>query len=56
LNAAAIIGIGVARMGAKNIFRKTAVNKFFVVWAIAPIIAFLLSLFLTYLADRSGIL
>lgn len=56
LNAAAIIGIGVARMGAKNIFKKTAVNKFFVVWAIAPIIAFLLSLTLTYLVDHMGFL
>lgn len=54
LNAAAIIGIGVARMGAKNIFRKTSVNKFFVMWIIAPIIAFSLSLTLTYLADYLG--
>lgn len=56
LNAGAIIGIGVARLGAKNIFRKTAVNKFFFVWAIAPIIAFLLSLTLTYLIDQMGYL
>jgi phosphate/sulfate permease len=56
LNAGAIIGIGVSRLGAKNIFRKTSVNKFFIVWAIAPIIAFLLSLFLTYLIDKLGYL
>lgn len=56
LNAGAIIGIGVARLGAKNIFRKTSVNKFFIVWAIAPIIAFLLSLSLTYLIDKMGYL
>lgn len=56
LNAAAIIGIGIARMGAKNIFRKTAVNKFFVMWIIAPIIAFCLSLGLTYLVDKLGYL
>jgi len=56
LNAGAIIGIGVARMGAKNIFRKTSLNKFFVVWAIAPIISFSLSLTLTYLADYLGFL
>jgi sulfate permease len=43
-------------MGAKNIFRKTAVNKFFVMWIIAPIIAFSLSLLLTYLADYLGYL
>lgn len=56
LNAAAIIGIGVSRLGAKNIFRKTSVNKFFIVWVIAPIIAFLLSYALTYLMDVSGYL
>jgi sulfate permease len=56
LNAGAIIGIGVARLGAKNIFRKTSVNKFFVVWLIAPIIAFLLSLTVTYIVDRLGFL
>jgi phosphate/sulfate permease len=56
LNAGAIIGIGVARLGAKNIFRKTSVNKFFVVWTIAPIIAFLLSLTVTYIVDKLGFL
>jgi len=56
LNVAAIIGIGVANLGAKNIFRKTQVRKFFAMWVISPCIAFLLSLFLTYLADRLGLL
>jgi sulfate permease len=56
LNVAAIIGIGVAKLGAKNIFRKTQVRKFFAMWIISPCIAFLLSLFLTYLADRLGLL
>jgi sulfate permease len=56
LNVAAIIGIGVAKLGAKNIFRKTQVRKFFAMWVISPCIAFLLSLFLTYLADRLGYL
>ena len=52
LNVAAIIGIGVAKLGAKNIFRKTEVNHFFVMWIIAPFIAFSLSLLLTFLADK----
>ncbi len=56
LNVAAILGIGVAKLGFKNIFRKTEVNKFFVMWIVAPIIAFGLSLLLTYLADRLGLL
>ncbi|MFT3739792.1 MAG: inorganic phosphate transporter [Breznakibacter sp.] len=54
LNAGAIIGIGVARLGAKNIFRKTSVNKFFVVWAVAPVVAFAVSLGLTFWADKMG--
>lgn len=51
VNVAAILGIGVAKMGPKNIFNKTQVKRFFTMWMIAPIISFLLSLFLTYLAD-----
>lgn len=56
LNVAAILGIGVAKLGFKNIFRKTEVNKFFVMWIIAPTISFLLSLLLIYLADEYGFL
>ncbi|HOS85028.1 MAG TPA: inorganic phosphate transporter [Bacteroidales bacterium] len=56
LNVGAILGIGVAKLGFKNIFSKTEVNKFFVVWIVAPIIAFSLSLLLTYIADGMGIL
>ncbi len=56
LNVAAILGIGVARLGPKNIFKKTEVRKFFVMWLIAPLIAFFLSWYLTYLADAYGYL
>ncbi len=56
LNVAAIIGIGVAKLGFKNIFRKTEVNKFFVMWLVAPAIAFGLSLLLIRLADGAGLL
>ncbi len=56
LNVAAILGIGVAKLGAKNIFKKTEVKKFFLMWIIAPIIAFSLSLLLTFLADKFGYL
>ncbi len=52
LNVASILGIGVAKLGARNIFRKTEVRKFFLMWIIAPVIAFVLSLSLIYLADR----
>jgi len=54
LNVAAILGIGVAKLGTKNIFRKTEVKRFFLMWIIAPVIAFLLSLLLIYIADISG--
>jgi phosphate/sulfate permease len=56
LNVAAILGIGVAKLGPKNIFRKTEVRKFFLMWLIAPVIAFTLALFLTWLADKTGFL
>ncbi len=56
LNVAAILGIGVAKLGPKNIFKKTEVKKFFLMWLIAPFIAFFLSLLLIYLADRNGYL
>lgn len=56
VNVAAILGIGVAKLGTKNIFKKTQVKRFFLMWIIAPTIAFSLSLFLTYLADKFGYL
>lgn len=56
LNVAAILGIGVAKLGTKNIFKKTEVKKFFLMWVVAPIIAFSLSLFLTFIADKYKIL
>ena len=54
LNVGAIIGIGVAKLGARNIFRKTEVNKFFIMWLVSPLISFSLSLLCTYLADVAG--
>ncbi len=56
LNVAAILGIGVAKLGAKNIFKKTEVRKFFAMWLIAPVISFLLCLILIFTADRLGYL
>lgn len=55
LNVAAIIGIGVAKMGARHIFRKTQVNRFFVMWVVSPAIAFGLSYMLTMLFDTFNI-
>jgi len=54
VNVAAILGIGVAKLGAKNIFRKTEVKRFFLMWLVAPIISFFLSLILIFIADELG--
>ena len=43
-------------LGFKNILKKTSVNKFFMVWMVAPAFAFLMALLLTFLADTSGLL
>lgn len=56
LNVGAILGLGVAKLGYKNIFRKTQVNRFFVMWLIAPLISFGIALLLIYLADINGFL
>lgn len=56
LNVAAILGIGVAKLGPSNIFKKTEVRKFFLMWLISPVISFSLSLLLIYVADKLGYL
>jgi sulfate permease len=56
LNVAAILGIGVAKLGTSHIFKKTEVRKFFLMWLIAPVIAFTLAIMLTFLADKMGYL
>ncbi len=56
LNVAAIIGIGVAKLGARHIFKKTQVRRFFLMWVVAPMISFSLSLLLIWLADQNGLL
>jgi sulfate permease len=52
VNVAAILGIGVAKLGAKNIFKKTHVSRFFVVWIIAPTMAFILTYVGLYLLEH----
>ena len=56
LNVAAILGVGVAKLGAKNIFKKTEVRRFFAMWLIAPVIAFSLSLVLIFVAGKYDLL
>ncbi len=56
LNAFAILGLSVVKFGWKDTFSKKVVKQFWLIWIIAPLIAFLLSYFLTSLADRFGLL
>jgi sulfate permease len=56
VNVAAILGIGVAKLGMKNIFRKTQVRMFFLMWLIAPAVSFLLTLGLIWGADLLNLL
>lgn len=49
LNVGAILGVGIANVGAKSIISRTEVKRFFYMWLISPIIAFTISLTLTYL-------
>ncbi len=56
LNVGAILGIGVAKLGMKNIFRKTSVNKFFIMWIVSPIISFSLSYLFLVLANHYELL
>lgn len=56
LNVGAIIGIGIAKLGVKNIFRKTKVRQFFLMWLIAPVIAFIISYVFTLIADHFELL
>ncbi len=52
LNTFAIIALGISKMGWKKIIVHRTVQKFWVVWIIAPAFAFVLSLGLTALIDR----
>ncbi len=56
LNTGAILAIGVARSGWKNVFRNYQVHRFWVIWIIAPILAFGIALVMTWIADKMNIL
>lgn len=56
LNMGAILAIGCAKMGWRNIFSQSSVHKFWIIWIVAPLLAFALSISMTWIADRMGIL
>jgi phosphate/sulfate permease len=56
LNMGAILAIGCAKHGFREIFSKSSVKKFWVIWVVAPILSFVLSIVMTWIADLSGFL
>ncbi len=56
INVMAIMGLGVAKVGWKEISKRTSVRKLITVWFISPLIALGLSYFLTLAADKLDIL
>lgn len=56
MNAAAIIALGITKVGWRAIILQTSVKKLMTIWIIAPLIAFSLSLLLTILAGRLNLL
>jgi len=56
LNTAAIIALGITKVGWKNVLSSSSVKKLLVVWIIAPIISLVFSLLLTYGAEKMGLL
>lgn len=56
LNTFAILALSVTKVGWKETFSNKVVKQFWLIWLIAPLIAFMLSYFLTSLADQFGLL
>ncbi len=56
MNTAAIIGLGMVKHGYKSTLKNAPLSRIFIIWIVAPLIAFLLSLLLVWLADRVGYL
>ncbi len=56
LNTFAILALSVSKVGWKETFSKKVVKQFWMIWLIAPLIAFIFSYLLTSLADRAGLL
>ncbi len=56
LNTGAILGIGCAKFGWKEVFSKNTVQKFWLIWLAAPVFAFLLAILLTLAAESAGLI
>lgn len=56
LNSLAIMAVGIKKVGWKEIMANNTVKKFWLIWLVAPLFAFSITLLLMYMADVSGIL
>ncbi len=54
MNTLAIIGLGISKVGWREILQKTSIKKLLTVWIIAPIVSLLISFSLTYLSIKIG--
>jgi len=52
MNIGAILGLGMSKVGGKEIFSKSSVKKVFITWIIAPCISFGLAYFFCFLAGK----
>lgn len=56
MNTGAIIGLGISKVGIKQIINNTPFKKILIIWIVAPIISLLLAFLLTLGADKLGYL
>lgn len=56
LNTFAILALSITKIGWKETFSKKAVKQFWLIWLIAPLLAFIISYLLTSLADQLELL
>jgi sulfate permease len=56
LNTGAIIGLGISKMGWREILNQASVKKLFTVWIIAPLISLILSFIFTLIASNLNII
>ncbi len=56
MNTAAIIGLGMVKVGHSHILRNAPLKRIFVIWIVSPLIAMTLSVLFTMIADYYGFL
>jgi len=50
----ALIGLGISKVGLKEILKNTPFKKILVIWLVAPLISLIISLVLTIISDNLG--